>query len=210
MDKSIESIWKEGFLKNDALLVPKLNDLYNQKSTHLVDKFKRRFKINLKAIVIFSFIVLILSFLVGIPVMGVLMFFLFNGLVIVNNKLLKGLEKIDKNVNSYEYLKSFRDWLKEQISINRRMAGFYYPYIFIALILGFWFSSFIQDEIIGNTHNIYLVNGIPVYWTISFLLITGLLAIFGGRIYTWEVGVFYGNIINKLEELITDLEELRS
>ena len=210
MDKSIESIWKEGFLKNDALLVPKLNDLYNQKSTHLVDKFKRRFKVNLKAIVIFSFIVLILSFLVGIPVIGVMMFFLFNGLVIVNNKLLKGLEKIDKNVSSYQYLKSFNDWMKEQISVNRRMAGFYYPYIFIALTLGFWFSSFNQDDILGNFNQIYLVNGIPVYWTISFLLITGLLAIFGGRIYTWEVGVFYGNIINKLEELITDIEELRS
>jgi hypothetical protein len=138
MDKSIESIWKEGFLKNDALLVPKLNDLYNQKSTHLVDKFKRRFKVNLKAIVIFSFIVLILSFLVGIPVMGVMMFFLFNGLVIVNNKLLKGLEKIDKNVSSYQYLKSFNDWMKEQISVNRRMAGFYYPYIWstVSLFIG--------------------------------------------------------------------------
>ena len=120
------------------------------------------------------------------------------------------MEKIDKNVSSYQYLKSFNDWMKEQISVNRRMAGFYYPYIFIALTLGFWFSSFNQDDILGNFHQIYLVNGIPVYWTISFLLITGLLAIFGGRIYTWEVGVFYGNIINKLEELITDIEELRS
>ena len=210
MEKSIESIWKEGFLKNDALLVPKLNNLYNQKSTHIVDKFKRMFKINLRAIVIGSFIVLIASFLVGIPVMGVLLFFLCNGLVIVNVKLLKGLEKINKNVSSYEYLKSFRDWLKEQISINRKMAGFYYPYIFLAMILGFWFSDFIQEEILGNPHQIYLVNGIPVYWTISILLITCLLAIFGGRMYTWEVGVFYGNVINKLEELITDLEELRS
>ena len=147
MEKSIESIWKEGFLKNDALLVPKLNNLYNQKSTHIVDKFKRMFKINLRAIVIGSFIVLIASFLVGIPVMGVLLFFLCNGLVIVNVKLLKGLEKINKNVSSYEYLKSFRDWLKEQISINRKMAGFYYPYIFLAMILGFWFSGFIQEEI---------------------------------------------------------------
>ena len=28
MEKSIESIWKEGFLKSDALVAPKLNDLY--------------------------------------------------------------------------------------------------------------------------------------------------------------------------------------
>ena len=210
MDQSIESIWKEGFLKNDALVAPKLNNLYNQKSTHIIDKFKRMFKINLWAIVIGSFLVLIVSYFVGIPVMGVLLFFLCNGLVIINYKLLKGLEKIDKNVSSYQYLKSFNNWLKEQISINRKMASFYYPYIFLAMILGFWFSSFIQDELLGNPHQIYLINGIPVYWTIAVLFITCLYAIFGGRIYKWEVGVIYGGVLDKLEELITDIEELRS
>jgi len=40
MEKSIETIWKEGFLESDALVAPKLNDLYNQKSIHIVDKFK--------------------------------------------------------------------------------------------------------------------------------------------------------------------------
>ena len=29
MEKSIETIWKEGFLEKDVLLAPKLNDLYN-------------------------------------------------------------------------------------------------------------------------------------------------------------------------------------
>ena len=51
MEKSIETIWKEGFLKSDTLIAPKLNDLYNQKSKHVIDKFKRVFKINLIAIV---------------------------------------------------------------------------------------------------------------------------------------------------------------
>ena len=44
MEKSIENIWKEGFLKSDALVAPKLNNLYNKKSIHIIDKFKRRFK----------------------------------------------------------------------------------------------------------------------------------------------------------------------
>jgi len=55
MEKSIENIWKEGFLKNDALVVPKINNLYDQKSIHIIDKFKRMFKINLIAIVFFAF-----------------------------------------------------------------------------------------------------------------------------------------------------------
>ena len=61
MEKSIESIWKEGFLKDDALVAPKLNDLYNQKSIHLLDKFEKMYKLNLIFLVGFSFFVLILS-----------------------------------------------------------------------------------------------------------------------------------------------------
>ena len=38
MEKSIETIWKEGFMKDDALVAPKLNDLYNQKSANIIDK----------------------------------------------------------------------------------------------------------------------------------------------------------------------------
>ena len=51
MEKSIESIWKQGFLDNNAMVAPKLNNLYNQKSIHIIDKFKRMFKINLNALV---------------------------------------------------------------------------------------------------------------------------------------------------------------
>ena len=72
MEKSIENIWKEGFLKSDALVAPKTNNLYNQKSIHIIDKFKRMFKINLIAIIAFSFIFLIVSFFVGIPITGVI------------------------------------------------------------------------------------------------------------------------------------------
>ena len=104
MEKSIETIWKEGFLKSDALVAPKLNDLYNQKSTHLVDKYKRMFKINLIAVVVGSFLILGASIILGIPVMGVGYFIILNAIVIVNRKLLPELEKIDKNVSSYHFI----------------------------------------------------------------------------------------------------------
>ena len=35
MDNSIETIWKKGFLNSDALIAPKLNNLYNQKSQNI-------------------------------------------------------------------------------------------------------------------------------------------------------------------------------
>jgi len=212
MEKSIESIWKQGFLENDAMVAPKLNNLYNQKSIHIIDKFKRMFKINLNALVIFSFFVLVVSFFVKIPVMGVLMFILFNVIVIVNKRLLKGLNDIDKNVSSYQYLKSFDTWMKAQIEVNYKMSRYIYPYIFIAMVSGFGFSSQFRESLnrmLGG-YQPYMVYDIPVFWVLAMIVIIIVLAIFGGRIYKWDLNIVYGRIIKKLDELITDMEDLRA
>jgi len=218
MEKSIETIWKEGFLKSDALVPPKLNNLYNQKSKHIIDKFKRMFKINLIAIVVSSFIVLVASIMVEIPYMGVALFFILNGLVIINKKLLNTLGKIDKSVCSYQYLKAFDNWMKEQISVNTRISRYFYPLIFLSIILGFWFGSFggnipgeaLVNELVINYPDIYLVNGIPLIGILGVILVASLLAIFGGRIYKWDVNLVYGGVFRKLNEIIADIEELRS
>ena len=213
MEKSIESIWKEGFLKSDALVAPKINDLYNQKSTHIIDKYKRMFSINLIAVFIGSILFLGVSFLLDIPIMGIGFFIILNTIVLINRKLLPELEKIDKNVSSYQYLKSFDHWMKEKIAINRKMAGFYYPLFFLSTVFGLWFSSNFQrlvQEILGSSDQISLVNGIPVFWALIVISTTGLLALFGGRIYNWDLNIVYGRVLKKLEELIADMEELRS
>tara|TARA_B110000046_G_scaffold137591_1_gene143927 strand:- start:407 stop:1048 length:642 start_codon:yes stop_codon:yes gene_type:complete len=212
MEKSIESIWKEGFLQKNAMVAPKLNNLYNKKSIHIIDKFKKMFKINLNALVIFSFVLLPVSFFVKIPVMGIMMFILFNVIVIVNKRLLKGLDKIDKNVSSYQYLKSFDTWMQEQIAIGVKMSGYIYPYIFIAMVAGFWFSNDFRetlDRILGN-YQPDMIYGLPIYWMAAMLVIIALLAIFGGRIYKLDLNIVYGGILKKLAELISDMEDLRT
>tara|TARA_B100000795_G_C22791418_1_gene437128 strand:- start:1706 stop:2347 length:642 start_codon:yes stop_codon:yes gene_type:complete len=212
MEKSIESIWKEGFLQKNAMVVPKLNNLYNKKSIHIIDKFKRMFKINLNALVVFSFVVLPVSFFVKIPVMGIMMFILFNVIVIINKRLLKGLDKIDKNVSSYQYLKSFDTWMQEQIAINVKMSSYIYPYVFIAMVSGFWFSNDIREtsnRILGN-YQPDMIYGMPIYWMASMFVIIILLAIFGGRIYKLDLKIVYGGLLKKIAELISDMEDLRT
>ena len=54
MEKSIETIWKDGFLDVNELIVPKLNNLYNQKSIHIIDKILRMGRINLIYIVLLA------------------------------------------------------------------------------------------------------------------------------------------------------------
>ena len=218
MERSIENIWKEGFLKSDALVAPKINNLYNQKSMHIIDKFKRMFKINLIAIVAFSFAFLIISFFVGIPITGIIFFITLSILVFINKKLLNDLEKIDLGISSYQYLKVFNQWIKKQVSINKKMSRFLYPIIFISMILGFWFKNAegmplgerLVNEVLLGFPDIYLIYGIPLIGIVIVLLILVLLAFFGGRIYKWDLNIVYGRVFRKLEELMTDIESLRN
>lgn len=217
MEKSIESIWKEGFLKSNVLVAPKVNDLYNRKSEHIVDKFTRMFKINLIAIVATSFFVLVMAYISGIPYMGIGMFILLNGVVVINKKLMKGLNQINKNVNSYDYLQSFDKWMKEQTAVNERMSRFLYPLIFLVMAVGFWFGPFGADdpgqalvnEMLANSPNMILIFGVPLlFWSICIGIFI-LLGILGGKIYRKDLGIVYGRVLKKLDEILTDMEELR-
>ena len=218
MEKSIENIWKEGFLESDALIAPKINDLYNQKSIHVIDKFKRMFRINLIAIVAFSCAFLIVSFIVGIPITGIIFFVTLSVLVFINKKLLNDLEKMDLGISSYQYLKAFNQWINKQVTLNKKFSRLLYPIIFISMVLGFWFKDAegmplgerLVDEILIGFPDTYLLFGIPLIGIIIVAVIIGLLFLVGGRIYKWDLNLVYGRVFKKLEELMTDIERLRS
>jgi len=217
MEKSIETIWKEGFIKNDALVAPKLNDLYNQKSIDIVEKFKRMYKLNRIGIVIFAIIIIPLSYVTRMIYMGIPMALLFITVSIIAQKFSKQLNTIDKNTSSFEYLSSFDKWVKNMIAVNSKLSTFMYPYIFMAMALGFWFIE-IEGNILGNMlvegiiseyPNTYLIFGLPLILIILSLLVIGVIAYFGGKIGKFDINLVYGGILRKLEELLSDMEELR-
>jgi len=218
MEKSIESIWKQGFLNSDALVAPKLNNLYNQKSIHLIDKFKRMFKINLNAIVAGSILFLGISYWFGIPFMGIGFFLTLCIIVIVNRRLSKELNKIDKSESSYHYIKAFDNWMKQQVRVNRIMSRFYYPLFFFSTVLGFWYYHFngkqlgkaITNKLLLSYPGINIIFGVPLFIIIGMILMMVLLSYLGGRIYNWDFKVLYGGVLRKLDEIIADMEELRN
>lgn len=218
MERSIENIWKEGFQKNDDLTAPEIDNLYSQKSIHIIDKFKRMFRNNLIAIVAGSFLFLIISFFLDITVMGALFFVTLMVHVFINKILLNKLKRIDQGQNSYQYLKAFSQWIKKQIAINKRLSSFIYPIFFLSFVLGFWFKDAegtylgerLVDEILIRFPDTYLIVGVPLIAIIIAVIIMGLLAYFGGRIYRWDLNIIYGRVLKKLDELLTDLESLRS
>ena len=218
MEKSIETIWKEGFLDSDALIAPKLNDLYNQKSIDIVDKFRRMYKINIIAIIAFAFILLPVATITDLPYMGIPMFFLFITIVFFSTKFYKSLNNISKNSNSYQYLKTFDSWTKEMVAFNTKLSRYLYPYVFLSMVAGFWFGSFggnvpgkdFVNTLMADYPAMTMLFGIPLIGIIILLLSVVLLAFFGGKIGQWDLNLGYGRILRRLNTLLADMEELRA
>ncbi len=218
MEKSIEVIWNEGFLREDALIAPRINNLYDQKSIHLVDRIERMFQNNLRGIVIGAFLFLGLSSLLGMSLMGIGYFIILTVIYFINRHLAKGLKSIDKNTSSYQYIKNFERWMLEMVAINKRMARFYYPAFFICTIVGFWVASFrgrpplgeiIMEKLLSNIPDMHLLFGLPLIGIFTSAVVVILLAVFAGSIYQWDFNIIYGGVMRKLEEIIDDMEELR-
>ena len=73
-----------------------------------------------------------------------------------------------------------------------------------------WYT-FKSGEVTGKmVADMSTIFGIPVVGGVIVLLIMGLMIIFGGKIYRWDVNLVYRNTFKKLEELISDMDELRN
>jgi len=217
MEKSIETIWKDGFLNSEPISTPKINNLYNRKSIHAIDQYRRRFEINIQLLFVASVVILAGSFLVGIPAMGIPMFFMFNLMVVVDKILLNKQKRLVKGVNCYEYLTSLLEWMNLKTKWNINVARIMYPVMFISIIFGQWFLK-VDGITIGDrlTHRLLQVNpeiilvfGFPLLGLVGILIIAIMLAFFAEKLYRWDINMAYGTLLRKLDELKSDMEELR-
>jgi hypothetical protein len=212
MEKSIESIWKEGFLKSDALIAPKINALYTQKSKHIVDKIFFMGKINLLLIAVFGLSVMVGLILTGEPYLGVYLGMLISTQVLLGLRHAKETQKINKNVSSYYYIKAFDNWLKESMREYTILNRFFYPLLFLGFIAQFRFSEEGKQLItfmLDKNPDTFLVYGIPLILVLAVAFMAGVLAVSAGVIYRFDIKLVYGRIIKRLDELILDMDELR-
>ena len=86
MEKSIEQMWNNGFLKNEKLLAPKLNDLYNQKSQLVIDKLKRTYTIDNKSMIPLAALVFGISAFFGYYLLGIYLMLITLVLFFLNRK----------------------------------------------------------------------------------------------------------------------------
>jgi len=211
MKKSIEIAWKEGFLKKEMLVAPKVNDLYNRKSNDIIEQFQRRFRINVVVLILASIFVLVFYFFERLPIVGLSLSVLFSILIVVARKQLAALKSIDKNQNSYQYLKAFNTCLKKIISDDARNGRVLYPGMFLFINASFLSLGPKANQRLDSMLNMsdtYLYQGIPILWAIGVAIVAAFLSYFGDRIYVWDFKLVYGGLMKRIDRTLRDMEEL--
>jgi hypothetical protein len=213
MRKTIEAAWREGFLTADALVAPKVNDLYTRKSLHIADRIQRMQRINEIAIVIGAPIAWALYAALGMPYGGALLCTAWLGLIVVRRQF-PHITRFDAPVSadSYHYLKAFHRWLKNRLAWGRRVQRHIYAVTFIALAIGIGESAAGQvliRTIVENFPDVRLVNGVPLVLIVAVVAMTIVVDLLGGVIFDFDVSTVYRNVFRKLDEMVAEMEELR-
>ena len=213
MKKTIEATWREGFLDADALVAPKVKDLYTRKSTHLADRIQRMQRTNEIAIVIGMPIMWAFLAVSGIPYAGPIICAAWVGLIVIRRRF-PHITKFGAPVSadSYQYLKAFQQWLKNRLAWGRRVQGHLYAVTFLALAIGIGASAEGQvliRTIVENFPDVRLVNGVPLVLIVVVVAMTIVVDLFGGVIFDFDVKTVYRRVFEKLDQMVAEMEELR-
>ncbi len=216
MEKSIENIWNQGFLDEGALVAPKINKLYEAKSINTIDTFKSMYHKN------YWFIwILLLVNVVGATAftniyLGIFMGALFIPILVLSKKQIKVMDAIDPTQSSFDYLKTFNDWLQNMINDFWVVYRFFYPLYFLGMVtfLGLMDTGEDGEHIpmayrIIDSEMVFKIGGVPVIWVSVILLLTGIIAFFSRPIYMFDIRLVYGRLMDRMQAMIQEMEELK-
>jgi len=208
MENSIEMIWKQGFLNESSLIAPKINDLYNQKSIHVIDKIKRKMKNHRTFNFILVFFILVLNHFMGVFWYG-LSFAAIALFILWYSKRVNGtIQALDQGATSYDYLKSFDNCLRDLMVKGEKIVQFSLPLYCAIGFCSIW-SFWDKHGMFSMMQRRYPSVDVPLvalaYLGTSLLLVI----LFSVKMYRWEVRVVYGRLLDKLEETITEMDKLK-
>ena len=173
MEKSIEKIWKNGFL-NEDLLTPKIKSLYNQKSISLVESIINKFKKNVLLLIPLGILVFIFNIALdndNAIFWGIISAIPCFGWFLLGKKQLKAIKEIDYKSNSYDYLVSIQEKINHIRSFNKRLIITCVPLGFLPMIIYTYFNN--QGKTIGE---IFGIDGLN-YPTLAIFLLIPILTI---------------------------------
>ncbi|GGH04057.1 hypothetical protein GCM10007415_45330 [Parapedobacter pyrenivorans] len=213
MKNSIETIWKEGFLNEKQLVAPQINDLYNRKSIHVVDRVKRMFRINFVLIIVLAIVLPVISYAVHALWQGLAVSALLLLTAWYNHRQLRGLSTLDQGATSLAYLRAFDQWLNDVLARSVKVARFSYPLYFLIALSIVW-SAWNGPEGPGakireKFPELTVIGNVPI----AALAIAGAVVLlmfwFSDRIYKWDVRLMYGRVFSRLKRTLAEMETLQ-
>jgi VIT1/CCC1 family predicted Fe2+/Mn2+ transporter len=212
MENSIEAIWKEGFLDEKSLVAPKINDLYHQKSRHLVDRMKRMFRVNFNILIIMAIVFPVVYYFIDALWQGVAASVLLLLTAWYNKRQIDSISTLDQGATSLDYLKSLSLWHKDVVLKGEKIARLSYPlYLLIGLntIWSAWEKEDMTSKVAENFSGLVSTANIQFFSLAIGAVMILLMLAFSPKIYKWDVRLMYGRIFRKLEETIAEMEELK-
>lgn len=212
MKQNIETMWKHGFLADEDLIAPKINNLYNTKSQQVVEKFHNQYVLTFRTIVVASLLVFAVFVFWGVPYLAIFILCLCMMLAWQCHRSIKQLEQLDNSIDSYHYLKAFQCWLVNQDKDFTAVYRYFYSLLFVSFFIQWRFSetaSLVLNQLTRDFPNMPIVLDTPIYLLALVITIASLLFKFGGVLYKADTDLVYGRTLKKLEELIREMEELR-
>ncbi|GEO23091.1 hypothetical protein [Cyclobacterium qasimii] len=207
MSQTLEKIWEDGFLNEKSSLTPKLNDFYNRKSTLLINKLLRSFKVEVWILIPLAFAQFFFNLLLdndnsafwGVMCALPCLLWFYVGI-----KQIKSLKMISYGDSCYDYLVAVRKKLYEITSFNKNLAISSVAIIFFPMLLYTYFNN--QSKTIGEIFGIDALN-----WpSLTLFLLLPMIALLALAIF--EIGFKQTNYSRdkKINFLIKEMEALRS
>lgn len=204
MEKSIEKIWNEAFIKEEALIAPKINNLYNQKSKSIIAKIKRTYEIDNKGLIPMAIIVAVGMTLFSEAIIGFYGAFLIVCLYFFNSNLLKKFNTIDVTSDNLTYLKKYKSIINIIMKATKKLFVFAIPVAVLsifALAFSIKENSFLSKFISSDTSLLKIIG-------VGFLVAI-VVSIIGRIVYTASTKILYANLISKLDAIIIEMEDLK-
>ncbi len=205
MDKSIESIWKNGFA-SEQLTIPTVEKLYNRKSVSYTEKMIARFKKEIMALIplaVFLFLINIFLENDNAIIWGLISSIPCLIWYFIGKAQLKSLRDIDYKSNSFDYLISIRFKLNSIQKFNKKLAISSIPILVLPLLLYTYYNQ--AGKTISEIFGIAGLN----YPTITIFLILPILTLAAFVIAQIQFKRVANRTTVGIDELISEMDELR-
>ncbi|MFT6270324.1 MAG: hypothetical protein ACJAVV_003158 [Alphaproteobacteria bacterium] len=212
MKNSIEQIWKQGFVDEATNAIPKINNLYNKKSQNIVDKIQRMYGLNVKFLFAASVFAGAMLFAFDWFVLATVIPCLLLWIAFTAQKQLKKLELSVKSDNSYQYIKSFSIWFNQMIVDFTVVYRIFYPTFALAMLLDIRMSAageYIITEYLQRYPDTSLLLGTPWLFYLAAIFIIAVVRYFSEAFFLFDLKLMYGRVMKKLDDILSDMEELR-